>query len=173
MPSIQRVPPECLTIDMTVALDMLRPPRRLHQQAKDLFALAARRDVELALAPQGHRLDADGELGKQVRGLLALPGVEELPQLAYPSTVTYPSLTLLPGRVVPGLREPWESVRSSWRTHEAKRIAADGTPDRLHVETHIVMERDVFVTGDRALRVMCRRLREEHGFPVVATGLEE
>jgi rRNA-processing protein FCF1 len=33
--------------------------------------------------------------------------------------------------------------------------------------------RDVFLTDDRPLRVMCRRLREEHGVPVVAMSLAE
>jgi hypothetical protein len=28
--------------------------------------------------------------------------------------------------------------------------------------------RDVFITDDKRLLVMCRRLREEHGFPIVA-----
>jgi len=43
----------------------------------------------------------------------------------------------------------------------------------VHLETHVADERDVFITDDRALRAMCRRLRDEHGFPIESMGLAE
>jgi hypothetical protein len=45
-------------------------------------------------------------------------------------------------------------------------------PDCMHVHTHVLEERDAFLTDDRALLVMCRRLRDEHGFPLQAMGLQ-
>lgn len=50
-----------LTIDTTVARDFLDPERARHEPAHELFALARSGDVDVAVAPQGHRLDADGD----------------------------------------------------------------------------------------------------------------
>jgi hypothetical protein len=66
-------PPDRLTIDQTAAIDFLNEGRRRHESAKQLFARHQASVVELAIAPQGHRLDgasrttADGFLaGEQV-----------------------------------------------------------------------------------------------------------
>lgn len=48
--------------------------------------------------PQGSRLDADGSLGTRMRDAPYNRGVDELPQVARLSDVTFPSDTLFPGR---------------------------------------------------------------------------
>jgi hypothetical protein len=84
--------------------------------------------------------------------------------------VTFASENLIVGAYVDGFVEAWNAVVATWRSHER-------TPpqigDRFHVETHVLERRDVFLTDDRPLLVMCRRLREEHGVPIVAMGLVE
>ena len=91
---------ERLTIDLTVARDYLAVDderrRERHEQAVLLFALFRAGEVELAIAPQGHRLDAEGDLAEQLRAMLVDEGVEEAPQLAYVSEVTYPAETFTP-----------------------------------------------------------------------------
>ena len=59
---------------------------------------------------------------------------------------------------------------ASWRSHE---WTPPGDADRFHVETHVFGERDVFITDDRPLLVMCRRLREEEGVEIEAMTLAE
>lgn len=162
--------PQRLTIDLTVVRDLLGRERRRHARARELLGLARRGDVELAVAPQGHRLDATGDLAARLRSLFREEGVTEARQLAYLSEVTYPSTSLYPGQVVAGLDEAWNKVIADWRSHEGK---PPQMADRMHVETHLLEGRDVFLTDDRPLQVMCRRLREEHGFEIIALGLEE
>jgi hypothetical protein len=136
-----------------------------------LFALAESGEVELILAPQGHRDDAPtGRLAEQIADLIGKRRVRQARQLARLSDVTYPSEQLFPGQYVNGFSEAWCAVLDSWRTDEAKR---PGDKDRWHVETHILEGADVFITDDRPLLVMCRRLREDHAIPVVAMRLEE
>lgn len=43
----------------------------------------------------------------------------------------------------------------------------------LQVEAHVLDKRDFFLTGDRALRAMCRRLHDEHQIPIVAMTVGE
>jgi hypothetical protein len=162
--------PERLTIDVTVARDYLDSEREGHRQAVTLFELARKGEVELAAAPQGYRLDVEGDLAERLRATFREEGVAEARQLAYPSRVTYPGPNLFPGAYVPGFGEAWTEVVATWRSHEWKPPQGE---DRFHVETHVMEGRDVFLTDDRPLRVMCRRLREEHGVPVVAMSLAE
>jgi hypothetical protein len=159
-----------LTIDTTVARDLLDPKEPRHALAHELIALARSGQVDVAVAPQGHRLDADGDLGEQLRQLFLDEGISETPQLAYPSEVTFPSESLHLGHVVHGFREAWDNIISDWRSHEGK---PPKKKDRMHIETHIAAERDVFVTDDGPLQIMCRRLREEQAFPITAKGLGE
>lgn len=163
-------PPERLTIDLTVARDFLEPARERHLVAQELFALARRRVVELTVAPQGLRLDVGGDLAEQLQSAFGDEGVEEARQLAYLSEVTYPSPALFPGQYVSDFGPAWEHVVGAWRSHEGK---PPKLADRFHVETHTLEGRDVFITDDRPLRAMCRRLSGEHGFQVVAMGLAE
>jgi hypothetical protein len=156
---------ERLTIDVTVARDYLDARRAGHSDAVALFELARSGEVELATAPQGYRLDVRGDLAEQLQAAFENEGVRQAPQLSYPSAVTYPGKDLFPGRYVEGFGEAWSVVVEDWRSHERKPPTG---PDRFHVETHVVERRDVFLTGDRALLVMCRRLTEEHGFPITA-----
>ena len=116
--------------------------------------------MDLAVAPQGHGLDADGELGDPLRALFREHGVRQPPQLAYVSEATYPGEDLVPGHHVEGFSEAWDAVIAAWRCHERQ---PPGPGDRFHVETHVMEDRDVFVTDDEALLTMCARLREEHG----------
>jgi hypothetical protein len=161
---------ERLTIDATVARDYLDPARPRHARAVELFELARQSAVELSAAPQGYRLDATGDLAQQLESMFAKEGVAEAPQLAYASEVTFPSEYLFPGAYVEGFVDAWDAVVASWRTHES---SPPQLGDRFHVETHVLEHRDVFVTDDQPLLVMCRRLRNEHGVPVVAMGLAE
>lgn len=69
----------------------------------------------------------------------------------------------------PALRPAWDAVIESWNGPGRK----PGTSDRAHVETHLVMGRDVFVTDDQGLLTMCRRLRQEHQLPIEAMDLSE
>lgn len=164
---------ERVTIDITVARDILELGRRRHALAMELCGWAQAGDVELAVAPQGHRLDADadGDLGEQLRAMFADEGIAESRQLAYPSPVTYPSPDLSPGQYVAGFGEAWEKVAATWGSHDGKE--PPGIKDQLHIETHVMEGRDVFITDDGALRAMCRRLRDEHNVPVTAMRLEE
>lgn len=163
-------PTERLTIDLTVARDLDDPRRSRHSQAVDLLALSHSGEVELELAPQGFRLDVDGALAARLRALLATEGISEAPQLAYASSVTYPSSTLLPGHYVPGFRDAWHRVVTHWASHEGK---PPQEADSWHVESHVARRRDIFLSDDRALLVMCRRLCSEHSISIVAMGLSE
>jgi hypothetical protein len=164
------MPSERLTIDATVARDYLDPQRERHPHAVELFGLARKGEIELAAAPQGYRLDAQGNLAETLRATFAIESVAIPPQLAYTSEVTYPSEDLFPGAYVEGFGEAWAAVIATWQSNEGK--PPEGA-DRFHVETHVLHGRDVFLTDDRLLRVMCRRLRDEHSIPIVAMGLAE
>ena len=163
------MPRERLTIDLTIVRDYFavddEQRRERHEQAVLLFALLAAGEVEFAIAPQGHRLDAEGSLAEQLRTLFASEGIEEARQLAYPSEVTYPGADLFPGQYVDGFAEAWELIVATWQSHERK---PPESADALHVETHVLEERDFFITDDLALLTMCRRLRDEHEIPVEA-----
>ena len=160
---------ERLTIDSTVARDYLAADderrRERHEQAVLLFDLAEAGEVELAIAPQGHRLDAEGSLAEQLRTLFASEGIEETRQLAYVSEVTYVGEDLIVGQYVEGFAEAWDMIAADWHSHEWKPPAL---ADRFHLETHVIERRDVFLTDDSPLLVMCRRLREEHGIAIEA-----
>lgn len=146
---------ERLTIDTTVARDYLNPERARHPYALELFDLFRAGEVELVTAPQGYRLDADGDLAEQVRAILAAENVGEANQLAYPSEVTYPGENLFPGAYEPGFADAWNSVVE---TRPASNRWPPGTADRFHVETHVLEKRDVFITDDGPLLEMCRLL---------------
>jgi hypothetical protein len=156
---------ERLTIDATVARDYLDSRREGHVHAVELFALARKGEIELAAAPQGYRLDAQGNLAETLRATFETESVAIATQLSYPSEVTYPSDDLFPGSYVEGFSEAWADVVATWRSHEGK--PPEGA-DRFHVQTHVFHGRDVFLTDDRSLRAMCRRLCDEHSIPVVA-----
>ena len=88
--------PERLTIDAE---------RERHALAVELFELAKRGQVELSTAPQGLPVDISGDLAEQVREAFGREEVQQAPQLAYPSAVTYPGKNLFPGRYVEGFAE--------------------------------------------------------------------
>ncbi len=157
-----------LTIDQTVVYDFLYESRPRHQHAVALFAKARSGDVNLAIAPQGRRLDAEGKLAGKIQHLLSTEAIEEAPQLAYPSGVTYPADNLFPGHVVDGFREAWDEVIASLKASSRK---CPGDSDAMHVETHVAEGRDFFITDDGPLPVMCQRLRDEHGVKLEALGL--
>jgi hypothetical protein len=158
--------PEHLTIDVTVARDYLDPERDGHPYAVALFRLARRGEVELSTAPQGYRLDVDHDLAEQLRELFEREEVRETRQVARASPVTYPGPDLFPGHYHEGFSEAWDRIAASWPK-------APGGADRFHVETHIVEQRDVFITDDKRLLTMCRRLRDEGGVAIVAMGVAE
>jgi hypothetical protein len=162
--------PERLTIDVTVARDFLDPERDGHAAALALFELARGGEVELITAPQGYGLDVEGELARQLQELFAREEVGQALQVARVSAVTYPGADLIAGHYVEGFVEAWDGIVATWRPHEYK---PPGPADRLHVETHLVERRDVFLTDDNGLLVMCRRLNKEHGFAIVAMPVAE
>lgn len=149
--------------------DYLEPTRSRHADARALFDLAAEGLVELAAAPSGYLFEVgQDDLAVQIREMLTTQGVKNAGQLAYPGRM-FPGATY-PGAGVPELAEAWNAIASDWRTNEGK---LPGHDDRAHVETHVMEKRDVFVTDDRALLAMCRRLRDEHGFPIEAIRLSD
>jgi hypothetical protein len=105
-----------------------------------------------------------------LRGLVATGDVQHAEQVSRVSEGTLLPLTL--GRVLDGFDEAWSEIVRTWRTHDGKRPEG-GAVDRYYVETHILERRGVFVTDDRALRAVCRRLSDEHGYPIVATPLAD
>lgn len=155
---------ELLTIDFNIAWDYLRPSREHHDDAVSLFELNGEA-VELAMAPQGRRLDADESLQREVEQLCENKNITELRQLAYLSEATFPSTDLLPGQVVPAFQKDWDAALAAWRTHEGP---MPRYPDNLHLETHILEDRDVFITRDRGLLVMSGRLNELFGYSIEA-----
>jgi len=151
---------------VNIARDYLEPDRSGHHYAQELFELARRGEVEVATGPQGYRLDVHGDLAEQLEIVFRDEGVAQTRQLAYLSEVTFPGPDLFPGAFVEGFGDAWNRIAATWpRAPDAR--------DGLHVETHLMEKRDVFVTDDRRLRVMCQRLREEHGFDVKAMSLQE
>lgn len=161
---------ELLTIDLNVARDFLDPRRNGHRAAVELFALNGEA-VELAIGPQGRRVDApEGRLVKELDAMREEESVRELRQLAYLSEATLPSEDLYPGQYVEGFREAWGQIIETWKTSDGR---APEHPDDFHVEAHLLEERDVFISADRALQEMCRRLREEHGLAIRAMSIEE
>jgi predicted nucleic acid-binding protein len=163
---LRMTPPERLTIDATVAFDFLDPEAERHEHATALFELAERGEVELATAPQGYRLDLTrGRSDKQLREAFEREEVRATRQVARVSEVTYPGADLIVGHYVQGFAEAWDRIAENWPR-------APGPADRLHVETHIVEGRDVFITDDKRLLAMCRRLNE-NGFSIVAMPIAE
>ena len=81
-----------------------------------------------------------------------------------------PGTNLFPDAAVKGVPDAWNEVLDNWRTHVGSKPHA---PDRLHVETHVMERRDVFLTNEPGLVVMCRRLRLEYGFDVEAMTVAE
>lgn len=160
--------PARLTIDLTVVSDLVDATRERHGLAKTLFERLQRGAIELAIAPQGHRKDASGDLARRLRSLIAGGTLLELPQLAYVSEVTFPSQDLVPGHYDEAMAAAWDRVVATWRTHERK---PPGLADRFHLETHCIAHRDVFITDDRALLTMCERLRREHDVGIDASDL--
>jgi hypothetical protein len=69
-----------------------------------------------------------------------------------------PGPNLFPGAAVEGLAGAWTELLDNWRSHEG---AKPHDADRLHVETHVMERRDVFITNEPGLVAMCRRLRLE------------
>lgn len=159
-----------LTLDMTAIWDITKEGER-HAAGLKLLEMAGAGRVEIAIPPQGTLADLhgnfEGELARRVEQLRSRDGVVELPQLAYPSDVTFPGNNLVPGYRVEGLHEAWDKA---WKSHEDSR---PGDADRWYVESHIAAKRDVLITDDGALLALCRRLREEHGFAIEAESLPE
>jgi hypothetical protein len=166
------MPPELVTLDMTAIRDLLHDDRERHREGLALLALAAEGIVELAVPPQGTLADLrgqwEGDLAVDLRTVSTLPGVVPLPQLARLSDVTFPSENLHPGYYVEGFDEAWGRVVATWKTHQGR---CPGAADRWYVESHLAAHRDVLITDDQALRIMCDRLRNEHGLAVHAEGL--
>jgi hypothetical protein len=160
-----------LTIDLNVVRDYDDARRTGHADALALFELARDGKVEIARAPQGYRLDVtEGSFRHDLEAILAAEKVEESPQLAYATEATFPSETLFPGSYVPGFSDAWNVVRASWRCHDYKPPEVE---DHFHVETHVFAQRDFFLTADRGLLVMCRRLRDEHRINIEAMTVSE
>ena len=101
------------------------------------------RQVELTTAPQGFRLDISGDLAEQVQGVRALV--------------------------------PWPIRRGVCRGVERDRGGLGDTPGGRPLPRRDASGRRArrFITDDKRLLVMCSRLREEHGFPIVAMNLAD
>lgn len=158
---------ERLTIDTTVTRAYLNDEEDLHDAAVELFDLARRGDIELASASSGYAFDARGDLAEQMRAMLERERVVQTTQLAYPGVV-FPGPNAFPGAAVAGFREAWDAVAAKWNGPGK----LPNNKDALHVETHVLEKRDVFVTDDTGLLTMCRRL-SDHGFSILALRLAE
>ena len=159
--------PERLTIDATVAFDLLDSDAERHALAVELFDLYERGKVELATAPQGYRLDLNrARSAEQLRETFEREDIRETRQVARVSPATYPGAGLVPGHYDERFSEAWDRIATRWSK-------APGAADRFHVETHIVEQRDVFITDDKRLLTMCRRLRDEEGVAIEAMGVAE
>lgn len=107
--------PHRLTIDVNVVRDLLDSRRDGHKHAAELFARNGS-DIDLAIAAQGHRLDATGLLGGELREALVRESISETRQLAHLSEATYPSENLFPGQYVDGFKEAWAQIIDTWKT---------------------------------------------------------
>jgi hypothetical protein len=127
----------------------------------------------LAVATSGYIFDfidhPEGDTAVKVRAMIEGDNMVETPQLAYPG-VMYPGKGAYPGAGVEGFGAAWNEVLATWKSNEA---GLPNDEDRLHVETHVLMSHDFFITSDRAALVMCRRLRDEHGIAIDAASLED
>ena len=162
--------PDRLTIDANVIRDYQEPDRLGYDDAVALFDLRRRGEVEIVTAPQGYRSDVEAgtPLAESFQETFANERVGLATQLAYPSPVTF--LPLILGHAVGGFSEAWDQIAATWRTHEG---SLPEEADRWYVETHIADGRDVFLTNDRALVAMCRRLRDEHHLRIEAMTVAE
>jgi hypothetical protein len=158
---------------MSILRVLLDPARAGHEHALRLLGLAADGVVEIAVPPQGVRADLRGDMAtpqaQRVVALLANPGVVELRQLAIPSNLTFPSEDFFPEDPFDGFAEGWATIEADWNGPGSK----PNDQDRWYVESHVARGRDVLVTDDKGIRTMCRRLRDEHGFDVVAESLTD
>lgn len=155
---------ERVTIDVTVTRDFIDHREARHADAQSLFQLARDGVIEIAAASSGFVFDVYGDLADQIRAAFASERVSDTAQLAYPG-VMIPGDNAFPGAYVEGFGKAWQAVIADWRTHEGR---APGDNDALHIETHVMEGRDVFLTDDRALLAACRRLHDEHGIAVNA-----
>lgn len=161
---IQRV-----SIDTTVIRDLLDGGRSQHILATRLFEFAETGEIELAIAPQGHRDDVwEGDLKKEIQRLIDSGRLAESEQVSRVSEMTL--LPFIVGHYTEGFDEAWDAVLVGWKTHEGK---PPGDKDRWHVETHLLDPAEIFVTDDGPLLVMCRRLHEEHGLKISAIRLRK
>lgn len=165
-PGRQRV-----SIDQTVVLDYLRPNRAGHPFACALFELADSGQVELRIAPQGHRFDAWGELRDDIYRMLATTSLRESPQLAYLSEQTFPAEDLFPGHHIEGLRAAWDAELETWGS-DGQRGSKPGDQDWWHVETAVADGSIALLTGDHGIHNMCRKLRGRR-FRTDATTVEQ
>jgi hypothetical protein len=157
------------SIDTTVIRDLLDEERPQHILAVKLFELADTGELELVIAPQGHRDDVwEGDLKEEIQGLADSGRLAESEQVSRVSEVTL--LPFIIGHYSEGFDEAWGAVLAGWKTHEGK---LPGDKDRWHVETHLLDPAEIFITDDGPLLVMCRRLREEHGLTINAMRLQE
>jgi hypothetical protein len=163
---------ERLTIDTTVARDLLDPDRPRHSVAQKIAGMAEAGAVEIAVAPQGHRFDYKPDLVQALQGAFPRARIIELPQLAYLSEETYPSETLYPGNYDLDFGKALRDVSTSWDSDRHGK----GPPeekDAWHLETHVTEKRDVFITDDRGVLNAVERLNTEHGYTINAMRLEE
>jgi hypothetical protein len=159
--------PDRLTIDATVWIDYIEPAEPRHLLALELFALAERGEVELWAAPQGYRLDRmRAGSAEQLQEAFRRGQVRQALQVARVSEVTFLGQDLIVGHYVKGFAEACDLIAKEWPK-------APGPADRFHVETHMVERQDVFITDDKRLLTMCRRLNRDHGFSIVAMGLND
>jgi hypothetical protein len=73
---------------------------------------------------------------------------------------------------VPGFADAWNKMAASWSTDRMGKRPPEPT-DGLHVETHLMSGRDVFVSRDAPLIKMCERLRDGCGWSIDAVGIVE
>ncbi|MFN8224150.1 MAG: hypothetical protein U0R50_12990 [Gaiellales bacterium] len=160
-----------VTIDMPGARDAIDDRRARHAAAVALLALAEQGRIELAIAASGIIIDVrhdDGGLRSALAQLVRVRPLTTTSPLSYPGLM-YPGPNTFPGVAAPEVGEQWRIELARWRTHEG---APPGDGDLVHAESHVALRRDIFVTNDQPLLLMCDRLLAA-GIPLRALRAED
>lgn len=125
--------------------------------------------IEIKVAPQGLYLDVAEPLRSRIQAAVTQRGFEFTPQVSRLTEETYPASNLYLGYVDEELEHDWFATVESWPTHLGK---PPGRIDFLHIESHVMDKRSVFLTRDKPLREMCGLLEAKGHGPIGAVAPE-
>ena len=115
-----------VSIDTTVIRDLLDERRSAaHPRSQTSSEMADTGEIELAVAPQGHRDDVwEGDVKEKIQSLVGSGRLAESEQVSRVSDVTL--LPLMVGHYTEGFDEAWTAAWPGWKTHEGKRPGQQG-----------------------------------------------